>query len=52
METVVISAGGNAPELADRPIVIGHSVGGLLAQIFAARNLVSYVVPICPGRPI
>ncbi len=51
MEAVVISAGGNAPELRDRPIVIGHSVGGLLAQIFANRNLVSFAVPISPVAP-
>lgn len=51
MESAVIAAGGSSAELAERPIVIGHSVGGLLAQIFAARNLVSYAVPISPVAP-
>ncbi|GAB2796398.1 alpha/beta hydrolase [Rhabdobacter roseus] len=36
---------------ADRPIVIGHSVGGLLAQIFVNRNLVSRAVAISPVAP-
>ena len=47
IEQVVITAGGGEVEVKDKPIVIGHSVGGLLTQIFANRNLVSVGVPIC-----
>lgn len=35
----------------DRPIVIGHSLGGLVAQLLAARNLVRAVVLVSPGPP-
>ena len=51
MEQAVTGAGGNETELADKPIIIGHSVGGLLTQIFVNRNLASLGVPICPVAP-
>lgn len=51
IESVVIAAGGNNTELEDKPIVIGHSVGGLLTQIFASRNLVSLGVPVSSVAP-
>ena len=35
----------------DRPIVIGHSLGGLVAQLMAARNLVRAVVLVSPAPP-
>lgn len=37
--------------LPEKPIVIGHSMGGLLAQILAARDLVSAAVLITPAPP-
>ncbi|RFZ85593.1 alpha/beta hydrolase [Mucilaginibacter terrenus] len=33
------------------PIVIGHSVGGLIAQLLAAKGLVDVAVPICSVAP-
>ncbi|WP_439559318.1 alpha/beta hydrolase [Dyadobacter sp.] len=51
MEAAVIAAGGNNPEVADKPIIIGHSVGGLLTQIFVSKNLASLGVPICTVAP-
>jgi pimeloyl-ACP methyl ester carboxylesterase len=37
--------------LDERPIVIGHSVGGLITQILANRNLVSMGIPIASVAP-
>lgn len=37
--------------LDEKPIVIGHSVGGLITQILANRDLVSMGVAICPVAP-
>lgn len=37
--------------LDEKPIVIGHSMGGLLAQMLAARNLVQKSVLLCPAPP-
>jgi pimeloyl-ACP methyl ester carboxylesterase len=51
MERVIIAAGGNQIELEDKPIIIGHSVGGLLAQIFVNRNMASLGVPISSVAP-
>jgi pimeloyl-ACP methyl ester carboxylesterase len=34
-----------------RPVVIGHSMGGLLAQVLAERNLVEAAVFISPSAP-
>lgn len=34
-----------------RPIVIGHSMGGLLAQILAARGLAKAIVLLTPAAP-
>jgi alpha-beta hydrolase superfamily lysophospholipase len=51
MEQVVISAGGTNAEVKDKPVVIGHSVGGLIAQIFAFKNLVSLAIPISSVAP-
>ncbi|SEI37197.1 Pimeloyl-ACP methyl ester carboxylesterase [Dyadobacter koreensis] len=51
MENAVIAAGGNNTELSEKPIIIGHSVGGLLAQIFVSRNLASLGVPISSVAP-
>lgn len=33
------------------PIVIGHSMGGLLAQLLAARTRCAAVIPICTAPP-
>lgn len=35
----------------DRPIVIGHSLGGLVALLLAARNLVRAAVLVAPAPP-
>lgn len=35
----------------DRPIVIGHSLGGLVAQLLASRDLVRAAVLISPAPP-
>ncbi|MCE7064865.1 alpha/beta hydrolase [Dyadobacter sp. CY326] len=51
MEKVIIDAGGNSSAPEDRPIIIGHSVGGLLTQLFVNRNLACVGVPICSVAP-
>ena len=37
--------------LGERPIIIGHSMGGLLAQMLAARGLASALVLLAPAAP-
>jgi pimeloyl-ACP methyl ester carboxylesterase len=37
--------------LPEKPVVIGHSMGGLLAQILAARKLCAASVLLCPAPP-
>jgi len=37
--------------LEERPIIMGHSLGGLLAQILAARNPPRALVLLCPAAP-
>lgn len=37
--------------LLDKPIMIGHSVGGLITQIMLSRGLLSAGVAICPVAP-
>jgi pimeloyl-ACP methyl ester carboxylesterase len=37
--------------LADKPILIGHSMGGLLAQMLAARGLARACVLLAPSAP-
>lgn len=51
MEAAVITAGGNNENVNEKPIIIGHSVGGLLTQIFVSRNLASLGVPISSVAP-
>jgi len=34
-----------------KPIIIGHSMGGLIAQILASRGLASAAVLLCPASP-
>jgi pimeloyl-ACP methyl ester carboxylesterase len=34
-----------------KPVIIGHSMGGLLAQILAARDLCTAAVLLCPAPP-
>jgi len=51
MEQVVIDAGGGRQDVNEKPIIIGHSVGGLLTQIFVNKNLASLGVAICPVAP-
>ncbi|HJQ56448.1 MAG TPA: alpha/beta hydrolase [Vineibacter sp.] len=34
-----------------RPVVVGHSMGGLLAQMLAARGLAEATVLLCPAPP-
>lgn len=38
-------------QLDEHPIVIGHSLGGLLAQMLAAQNLVEKTVLLTPAAP-
>jgi non-heme chloroperoxidase len=38
-------------KLPEKPILMGHSMGGLLAMILASRNLASIVVAITPASP-
>jgi len=38
-------------KLKEKPIIIGHSMGGLLAQILAARGLAKATVLITPASP-
>jgi len=51
IEQVVINAGGGNQDINEKPIIIGHSVGGLLTQIFVNKNLASLGVAICPVAP-
>lgn len=51
LEMDVIQAGGSDPDASQRPILIGHSVGGLIAQVFVARGLASMAIAICPVAP-
>jgi len=51
IERTVLSAGGNNENLQDKPIIIGHSVGGLLTQLFVRKNLASLGVPISSVAP-
>ena len=44
METVVTA-------LPEKPIVIGHSVGGLVAQLLVSQGMVDVGVAICPVAP-
>lgn len=37
--------------LPQQPILIGHSMGGLLAQILCARQLAASAVLVCPASP-
>lgn len=37
--------------LDSKPVLIGHSMGGLLAQILAAKGLAEKAVLICPAAP-
>ena len=38
-------------ERGDRPVLVGHSMGGLLAQILAGRGLASGLVLLAPAAP-
>lgn len=38
-------------ELGDKPILVGHSMGGLLAQILASRGLAKAAVLLTPAPP-
>jgi pimeloyl-ACP methyl ester carboxylesterase len=42
---------GQITALGERPIVIGHSMGGLLAQMLAARGLARAAVLLAPAAP-
>lgn len=42
---------GELKQLRTKPILIGHSMGGLLAQILAARRLARAVVLLTPAAP-
>jgi len=37
--------------LPEKPVIMGHSMGGLLAQMLAARGLAEAVVLLCPAPP-
>lgn len=47
VETFARYAGG----FHEKPIIIGHSLGGLIAQLLVARGLASAAVPICSVAP-
>lgn len=51
METAVVAAGGTNTELSEKPVIIGHSVGGLIAQLLVSRNLASLAVPVSSVAP-
>lgn len=38
-------------QLGELPVIIGHSMGGLLAQILASRGLAKAIVLLTPGSP-
>ncbi|MGC8763604.1 MAG: alpha/beta hydrolase [Acidobacteriota bacterium] len=42
---------GQIRALPERPWIVGHSMGGLLAQILAARGLCEKAVLLCPAAP-
>lgn len=42
---------GEIRNLGDKPIIMGHSMGGLLAQILASRGLAKVAVLITPASP-
>jgi pimeloyl-ACP methyl ester carboxylesterase len=51
IETVLASLASYVERLAERPIVMGHSFGGLFAQLLAYRGLTSAAVGIDPTAP-
>ncbi|MDJ1499411.1 alpha/beta hydrolase [Xanthocytophaga agilis] len=51
MESTIRAAGGLNEDINEKPILIGHSVGGLLTQIFVNRNLASLGIAISPVAP-
>ncbi|HZZ19399.1 MAG TPA: alpha/beta hydrolase [Opitutaceae bacterium] len=51
LDTVVEAFAAECQDSLDHPIVIGHSVGGLIAQILAARGLASAAVCISSVAP-
>jgi pimeloyl-ACP methyl ester carboxylesterase len=51
IEGEVMRAGGDNTDPEQRPILIGHSVGGLLTQIFVNQGLASLGVCISPVAP-
>ncbi len=51
LDTLVDAMARAAAAEARPPIVIGHSLGGLIAQLLAARGLVEAAVAICPVAP-
>lgn len=51
LATIVAKMEGIISTLPERPIVIGHSVGGLIVQILANKNLISLGVPISSVAP-
>lgn len=51
LDALVETYARHAGALADKPIVIGHSLGGLIAQLLAARGLVEAAVPIASVAP-
>jgi pimeloyl-ACP methyl ester carboxylesterase len=38
-------------KLDEKPILVGHSMGGLIAQILGSRGLASALVLLCPAAP-
>ncbi|MDJ1504891.1 alpha/beta hydrolase [Xanthocytophaga agilis] len=51
LEGPIRAAGGSSLDVNEKPILIGHSVGGLLTQIFVNNNLASLGIPICSVAP-
>jgi len=51
LEAILASMEATVRSLPDKPIVIGHSVGGLVAQLLAAKNLAELAIPIASVAP-
>lgn len=51
LEEVISKIESVIQSLPDKPIVIGHSVGGLITQVLANRNLISHGIAIATVAP-
>lgn len=51
LETIVEKMESVITSLSEQPIVIGHSVGGLITQLLSAKNMISLGVPVSSVAP-